>query len=200
MIRKFAALCFVMPCLPVLMMPAPARAMGSCSGQYSATPLQPLPQPVVVALVLSDNSPRNVQLAQDFSNGLGQAGIAVGNPPNVNLSVTYQIYGQGGNSGGGGGDGGGTGWGTANSWDAMQGGVTLQQPDMPNFDAFSPSAPVQSAELMARFEARDTQTNKTDWVAVVQCTVQDGGQQTLVYDLGYLIGGALGKRVNQGRM
>jgi hypothetical protein len=53
---------------------------------------------------------------------------------------------------------------------------------------------VQSALLVLRVEAHNAQDNTLAWVASVQCTMQGTDNQTLAYQLGYLIGGAIGKR------
>jgi hypothetical protein len=49
---------------------------------------------------------------------------------------------------------------------------------------------MQSALLVFQVEARDARDNALDWVASVQCT----DNRALAYQLGYLIGGAIGKR------
>ena len=70
-------------------------------------------------------------------------------------------------------------------------------PDIPNYDAFSPAQPVQSALLLLRAEPRNTGADAPDWVASVQCTIQGTDNQTLAYQLGYAIGGAIGKERNK---
>lgn len=179
----------------------PIQAMESCSGMYSATLLHPLAEPTVVALDLWDSSDISTQLGKAFTSGMREAGTTVAGTPTVKLRLSYQIIGQGGggNSAGGGlNQGGGpqTGW---TSWSggnaaALQGGQTAALPDIPNFDAFSPKQPVQSALLIVRFEARNVGTDAPDWVASLQCTLQGTDNKTLAYQLGRLIGGAIGKQ------
>jgi hypothetical protein len=177
-----------------------ASAMDSCTGKYSAALLHPLAEPAVVALDLHDSSDVNAALGQAFTNGMREAGQVVSGAPTVKLSLSYQVIGQGGGDAGGGGlnqgGGGQTGW---SNWSgggaaALQGGQTLALPDFPRNDVFSPQQPVQSALLVLRVEARNTQNNTLDWVASVQCTMQGTDNQTLAYQLGYLIGGVIGKR------
>ena len=179
-----------------------ACAMESCTGKYSAALLHPLAEPAVVALDLQGSPDLNAPLARAFTNGIREAGLIVSSTPTVKLSLSYQVSGQGGGGGGDGGlnQGGGaqTGW---SSWSggaaaSLEGGQTLALPDIPSYDAFSPQQPVQSALLMLRVEARNTQSNTLDWVASIQCTIQSTDNQTLAYQLGYLVGGAIGKRVD----
>ena len=88
-----------------------------------------------------------------------------------------------------------TGW---SSWSGgtaagVQGGQSLALPDFPDYDAFSPQQPVQSALLMFRVEARNVGADTPNWVAWMQCTLSGTDNQMLAYQLGYLIGGAFGK-------
>lgn len=177
----------------------PASALESCIGKYSAALLHPVTVPAVVALDLHDSSDVNAALGKAFINGMHEAGQLVSGAPTVRLSLSYDVIGQGGGAGGGGpnqGGGAATGW---SNWSgggaaALQGGQTLALPDFPRYGAFSPQQAVQSALLVLRVEARNTRDNSLDWVASVQCTMQGGDDQALAYQLGYLMGGAIGKR------
>jgi hypothetical protein len=180
---------------------APASAMDSCSGIYSATLLHPLTEPTIVALDQADSSDVSKHLGEAFTNGMQEAGTTVTGTPTVKLRLSYQIIGQGGSGTGGGGglnQGGGaqTGWSSWSGGDAaaLQGGQTAALPDIPNFDVFSPKQPVQSALLVVRFEARNVGAEAPDWVASLQCTMQGTDNKTLAYQLGRLIGGAIGKQ------
>jgi hypothetical protein len=179
----------------------PALALDSCSGQYSAAALHPLPVPTVVKLNLRDSSPVNVGLAKAFTTGMQQAGLQVDGPPTVQLSITFNIVGQGGSSGpgpaqpGAMGPNGGFGAGGNAPW--LQGGWTAQLPDMPRYDMFTPQQPAQSGLLMMRVEANDPASGSTDWVGSIQCTLLGNDNQTLAFQLGYRIGGTLGKAVDQ---
>jgi hypothetical protein len=124
-----------------------ARAMDTCSGNYSATLLHPLALPTIVGLDLSDNSATTIRLGQAFTGGMKDAGIAVTGTPTVTLRVTYDVAGQGGSTPGGGAmtQAGNpqSGW---SSWSggqmaALQGGITLAMPDIPNYTMFRPQQP-----------------------------------------------------------
>ena len=176
-----------------------ARAMDSCSGSYSATLLKPLAAPTIVGIDLSDNSDVTARLAQAFSGGMQDAGVTVSGSPTVMLRLSYQVVGQGGSTPGSGamtqaGDP-QTGW---SSWSggqtaALQGGITLAMPDIPNYDMFVPNQPAQSGLLMLRAEARNTGAETPAWIAVLQCTVQTTDNLMLARQLGYVLGGAVGK-------
>jgi hypothetical protein len=178
---------------------SPASALESCIGKYSAALLHPITVPAVVALDLQDSSDVNTALGKAFINGMHEAGQLVSGAPTVRLSLSYDVIGQGGGTGGGGlnqGGGAATGW---SNWSgggaaALEGGQTLALPDFPRYGAFSPQQPVQSALLVLRVEARNTHDNALDWIASVQCTMQGTDNETLAYQIGYLIGGAIGKR------
>jgi len=177
-----------------------AHAMGTCTGNYSATLLHPLAVPTVVGLDLSDNSTTTMQLGQAFTGGMKDAGVTVTGTPTVKLRVTYDVAGQGGSTPGGGamtqaGDP-QTGW---SSWSggqmaALQGGITLAMPDIPNYSMFRPQQPPQSALLMLRAVATNVGTQNPVWIGVLQCTVKTTDNLALARELGYLLGGALGHR------
>jgi hypothetical protein len=119
--------------------------------------------------------------------------------PTVKLSLTFSILGQGQGSGPGKPylDKSDTGWSNGNNQPWMQGGMTLQMPDIPRYDVFSPQRSSQSGLLELRIEAHDAASNAIDWVGVVQCTLQGSDNQLLAYQLGYRVGEAFGKRVSQ---
>ncbi|MFL5257850.1 MAG: hypothetical protein ACJ8AI_34220 [Rhodopila sp.] len=180
-----------------------ARATDSCAGSYSATLLQPLAAPTVVDLDLSDSSDMTARLAQAFTGGMQDAGVTVSGSPNVILRLSYQVVGQGGSVPGGpvinpaGNPD--TGW---SSWSggqtaALQGGITLALPDIPNTDMFNPQQTAQSALLMLRAEARNQGGGLPVWIAVLQCTVQTTDSVMLARQLGYVLGGAVGKEINK---
>ncbi|MBN8908238.1 MAG: hypothetical protein J0H14_03775 [Alphaproteobacteria bacterium] len=176
--------------------PSGTWAMGSCSGQYSAAALKPLPQPTVATIDVFDNSPRNLQLSQALTRGMNNAGLATAGSGNVRLSVSYTLTGGGG---------GGYGrvrnsydqWGAQSQWGGMSGGVSIEQPGMPRFGA-APSAGPQT--LMLRADLRDTATGLPLWIATIQCQVQTGNEQQLAYDIGTLIGQSAGKRIDRSSM
>ncbi|MBS0639782.1 MAG: hypothetical protein JSS43_07915 [Proteobacteria bacterium] len=186
-----------------LMASGAAKAMDSCTGTYSAALLSPLTAPTVVALAVSDNSDMTTRLAQAFTGGMQDAGVTVTGAPTVSLQLSYQVVGQGGSVPGGpvmsqAGDP-QTGW---SSWSggqtaALQGGITLAMPDIPNTDMFNPAQGSQSGLLMLRAEARANGAGAPNWIAMLQCTVQTTDSLQLARQLGYLLGSAIGKEVRQ---
>lgn len=184
-LRLSAAAAAILGCLAA----APGWAMDSCSGSYAATLLHPLPSPLVVGLVLSDNSPRNVDLAARFKAGLRRAGIAVTGAATVQLSLRATMSGSDGAD-----DpalpppaGSGFSWGN--------GGVDQQLPGESRFGAGRPGpGPVT---LRLRAEIRRSPADPVAWVATLQCARQGSDDRELAYDLGTVIGGAIGRRVER---
>jgi hypothetical protein len=176
--------------------PSGTWAMGSCSGQYSAAALKPLPQPVVATIEVFDNSPRNMRLSQALTRGMNNAGLTTAGSGNVRLSVSYTLTGRGG---------GGYGrmrdsydqWGAQSEWGGMSGGVPMEQPGMPRFGP-APSPGPQT--LMLRADLRDAATGLPLWIATIQCQVQTSNEQQLAYDIGTLIAQSAGKRIDQSSM
>ena len=169
-----------------------AQAQYACGGSYAATLLHPLPFPTVVALEIYDNSPENVRLGAKFTDGLRQAGVTVDGTPNARLRLTMNILGPNGPS-----------LGSSRQteyqdWKAMGGGVDQQLPDTPNQGIIprrgSRNGPGAST-LMLRAEITDPDTRPVAWVATLQCAIGSQSNDQLAYDLGVLIGGAIGKTV-----
>ena len=168
---------------------APAAALESCSGSYAATLLRPLPAPLVVGLVVRDNSPRNVDLAARFTAGMQKAGIAVNGPATMQLSLQVTM-----------GDGGGTDdtapappSDPAFTW--WNGGADPQLPGQSRFGARSPNpGPVM---VRLRAELRRSLADPVAWVATLQCAMQGSDERQLAFDIGTVIGGAIGRRVEQ---
>src|SRR5690242_11645174 len=65
-----------------------AFAAADCNGTFVATSLKPLPTPTVVGLDIHDRSPAHLKLSAQFQAGLREAGVAVGERPNVLLHVS----------------------------------------------------------------------------------------------------------------
>lgn len=165
----------------------PVEAAGSCSGSYSASLLQPLPAPLVVGLVVRDDLPRNLDLAAQFNAGLQQAGIVVTGTPTAQLTLHATFSGNGpddaareANPD------------TSASW--WNGGVTQQYAPSSQFggDGSAPAA----ATLQLRAELRPSPADPVAWVATLQCTLQGSDERRLAYDIGTVIGGAIGRRVD----
>lgn len=168
----------------------PGQAMESCTGTYSATLLRPLPVPLVVGVAPRDNSPRNLDLVGQFRAGLEKAGVAVTGTPTAQLTLNVTR-----SSGGFRDDApepapeAGFGW--------MGGGVDRQLPDESRFGGSRQAAgPVT---VLLRAELRRTPTDPVAWVATLQCNMQGNDDRLLSFEIGTLIGGAIGRRVDQAR-
>jgi len=177
-------------------------AMESCVGRYSAALINALPVPTVVGVDIPDSTPTNPGLVQAFTQGMKEAGQNTGTPPTAKLSLTWQVTGQGGGGGSDGGSnppggtaGGWSNWSGSNApW--LQGGETAALPGIPSYDMFAPKQAAQSALLFLRAQLQPTGSGEPVWIATLQCTLQPVDNQQLAYQLGYLIGGAIGKRVD----
>jgi len=173
-------------------------AMDSCAGQYSSALLKALPVPNVVALDLRDSSDTNVALARAFTDGMRAAGQRVDGTATTKLTLIYQTIGQNNASNADSGAPGG-GWSDSAGENApgLQGGQSAALPDMPRYDMFSSAPAPQPVILMLRARLRDAQTDTVDWIATLQCTPQGNDNRQLAYDLGTLIGAAIGKRIDR---
>jgi hypothetical protein len=167
----------------------PGWAMGSCSGTYAATLLRPLPAPLVVGLVLRDDSPRNVDLASRFTAGMQQAGIAVTGVANMQLTLVVTLSDN-------------SGFGDAapapqsdGSFGWWNGGVDRQLPDASRFGGSRQTPGPVTVRLRA--ELRPSLADPVAWVATLRCTMQGSDERQLAYDIGTVIGGAIGRRVEQ---
>jgi hypothetical protein len=189
---------------------ASAKAMDSCTGQYSAAALSPLPAPTVISLDLSGSTITSPNLAQAFTRGMQEVGQQVGTPSNAVLTLSWSITGQGAGGSGGNGNGSGSpfagdnaaGWSNWSGSNApwLQGGETAALPGIPSYTMFSPRASVQSALLFLRAQLRPTGAGVAAWIATVSCTVQAVDNTQLAYQLGRLIGSAIGKEINTSPM
>ena len=185
---------------------APAAAMDACTGQYSAAALSPLPTPTVISLDLSGSTPTAPGLAQAFTQGLQDAGQRVGSPSNAVLTLSWSIIGQRGGSGNGTGSpiagNNATDWsnwsGSNTAW--LQGGETAALPGIPSYTMFSPRPAVQSAMLVMRAQVRPAGAGVAAWIATLQCTMQPVDNSKLAYQLGHILGSAIGREINQSPM
>ncbi len=166
-----------------------ALAMDACrGGEFSASPLRPLPQPAVIGVTVTDNSAENVGLAAAFTNGMRDAGARVPgtSTATVAMRLSWQVLSPGG-SGNNQSSGGG-----ASS--LPQGGITRAPPQIPTQGVISGRGSLQPGVLVFRAEARDPNGATIYWIGSVQCTLQGSGNEALLYQLGQLIGGAVGQR------
>jgi len=167
-----------------------AAAMETCRGQLSASPLRPLPVPAVVGVDLRDNSPENTQFAAAFTRGMSDAGAKVpgGSAATVQLRLNWQVLSPGGGNDQGGGNR------PVPAQPGPQGGIDRTLPDIPNQHVFLPGPPLQAGLLIFRAEARDPTGSTIYWIGSVQCTLQAGENETLLYQLGRVIGASIGQR------
>lgn len=188
---------------------APAGAMNACTGQYSAAALSPLPTPTVISLDLSGSTVTSPELAQAFTRGMQDVGQHVGTPSNAVLTLSWSVSGQGGgiNAGRNGsgspfaGDN-AAGWGNWSGGNAawLQGGETAALPGIPSYTMFSPKHAVQSALLIMRAQVRPSGAGGAAWIATLQCTIQPVANTELAYQLGRLIGSAVGHEISANPM
>ena len=171
-----------------------ASAAPSCQGTYAATSLQPLPERVVVDLDIRDRSPRNLMLADRFLKGVREAGVAVGQEANVLLHVSTSRLGETSS---------GTPRGAERTYSELGGlaggGMRPRLPPVPTTGMkASRSAPAAQPLLALRVDATEGKNTRIIWVASLQCQMtgrpDDGG---VAQELGRVIGGALGKRVER---
>ena len=165
----------------------PPPAISSCSGTYSAALLRPLPAPLVVGLVASDDSPRNLELAARFRAGMQKAGASMAGAPTVQLRLAVTMNGGLEPAGPAAPPG------RAFSW--VGGGVDRQFPDQTRIRRPGWNTPPMTVQLRA--ELRPSQAEPVAWVATLQCAMQGDDEQQLAYEIGTLIGGTIGRRVDQ---
>ncbi len=167
----------------------PGWAMDSCSGSYAATILHPLPAPLVVGLVIGDDSPRNVDLAARFKAGMQRAGITVSSVSNAQMTLRVTVSGREGGGNGGRPQQSGAGF----SW--WNGGADPQLPGQSEFGGTRQDAVPMTLRLRA--EIRRSQADPVAWVATLQCAMQGSDERQLAYDIGTVIGRAIGHRVER---
>jgi hypothetical protein len=146
--------------------------------------------PLVVGVQLMDNSPRNIDLAKSFKAGLRHAGIKTNGAPTVQLTMNVTVMGQGQNN-------------AApapvqddsNNW--MNGGLAPSLPGESPVGGNRQSPGPTS--LLLRAEIRRSPADRVSWVATLQCTENGDDQKARAYDLGTVIGAAIGLRVDRKR-
>ncbi|CAH2602933.1 conserved protein of unknown function [Rhodovastum atsumiense] len=168
----------------------PAWALQSCTGSYSATLLRPLPRPLVVGLLVRDDSPRNRDLAERFRAGLRHAGVAVAGRPSAQLSIIATFTGAAAPA-------------AAPTVEAspgfswMGGGIDRQAPEKGRLGG-EPRA-TGPVTLMLRADVRPDPAQPVAWTASLQCTRRDRDDRRLAYEIGTVIGRAIGRRAERVR-
>jgi hypothetical protein len=170
-----------------------ASGTPNCQGTYAATSLQPLPERVVVDLDISDRSKRNLMLANRFLTGVREAGVAVGQDANVLLHVTTSRLGETSS---------GAVRGAERNYSELGGlaggGRLPRLPPMPAASMRgSRSTPAAQPLLVVRVDATAAKDPRIAWVASMQCRMTGSDEGRLAQELGRVIGGALGTRVER---
>jgi hypothetical protein len=170
-----------------------ASAAPSCQGTYAATSLQPLPERVVVDLDIRDRSPRNLTLAERFLGGVREAGVAVGQDANVLLHVSTSRLGETSS---------GATRGAERTYSELGGlaggGMRPRLPPLPTTGMrASRSAPAAQPLLVLRVDATEGKSTRIAWIATLQCQMTGSDDGGVAQELGRVIGGALGKRVER---
>ena len=169
-----------------------AAAMPTCEGTYAAESLQPLPARIVVGLDIRDRSPDHLRLGERFLAGIRGAGVTVGPQPTVLLSISSSQIDLSQNR-------------PDNTTaepvnpDAygLQGGFQLSLPNIPDTRFATPSTPPSPPLLIFRVEVTAGQPPHISWVANVQCQMIGADDGARAEDLGRIIGGALGRRIDR---
>ena len=170
-----------------------ASATPSCQGTYAATSLQPLPERMVVDLDIRDRSRRNLMLADRFLRGAREAGIAVGPDANVLLHVSTSRLGETSS---------GATRGAERTYSELGGlaggGMRPELPPMPATGTrASRPAPTAQPLLVLRMDATVGTDTRSAWIASVQCRMTGSDEGDVAQELGRVIGGALGKKVER---
>jgi hypothetical protein len=170
-----------------------AGAAPSCQGTYTATSLQPLPERMVVDLDIRDRSQRNLMLADRFLRGVRDASITVGQDANVLLHVSTSQLGETSS---------GAARGAERTYSELGGlaggGMRPRLPPMPATGMrASRSAPAARPLLALRVDATEGKNARIVWIASLQCQMTGSDEGSVAQELGRVIGGALGKRVER---
>ena len=70
----------------------PALAASACPGSFRGSLIRPLPQPVTVELSVTRQNPENARLADEFADGLRDAGVTVSPSGNLRLGLSFLIH------------------------------------------------------------------------------------------------------------
>jgi hypothetical protein len=181
----------VLPALLAIAASPTAMAMQSCSGTVAATALQAIPEHPTVGLDIRDDSSDTQKLAQRFTAGLRLAGVAIGSKPNVVLYVSGSTLDDG--SGGGSAR-------TYSDLSVFYGSRMPTLPPMPSEPSRGARTPPSRPMLSIKAQATVSGSDRVAWVALIQCKRTGSNDGQLATELGQLVGGILGKRVENTRL
>jgi hypothetical protein len=167
--------------------------MQTCRGSLSATLLQPLPTSIVAGLDIHDRSARNLKLADRFMIGVRDAGIAVGPQPNLQLHVDMSVLGKSGSP---------PSRMVERNYPELSGlraGSQAALAPMPSVGLSTATrrAPPTTPMLFLRIDATVDTESRISWVASVQCQMTGTDEGLLAQQLGRIVGGALGQRIER---
>ena len=135
-----------------------------------------------------NRSPDTQMLAERFTAGLRLADVAVGPKPNVLLYVSGSMLGDASGHGGGASR-------TYRDMSVFNGGKTHALPSMPSGQLSAAQTPPRPPTLFIKVQATVTGATRVAWVATIQCQRTGPNDGLLATELGQLVGGILGKRV-----
>jgi hypothetical protein len=147
---------------------------------------------VVVDLDIRDRSQRNLMLADRFLRGVREAGVAVGQDATVLLHVSTSRLGEIS----------GSTRGAEQNYSELGGlaggGMRPKLPPMPATGmGTSRSASAAQPLLVVRVDATEGRNPRIVWIASMQCRMSGSDEGGVAQELGRVIGGALGKRVER---
>ena len=146
---------------------------------------------MVIGLDIHDASPANQKLAERFLDGLRNAGVTVGDHPNVLLHVSTSQLGGSSSQ---------TDQGFEPSYSDMSGlsgGIPAGMPPLPNNRITAPRPAPSPPLLILRIDATEGQVSRISWVASAQCRRTGSDDEQLAQDLGLVFGAVIGKRVER---
>jgi hypothetical protein len=193
MLDQVARCRLVLPLFLAVAASPAAMAMQSCNGTVAATALQAIPEHPTVGLDTRDNSPDTQKLAQGFIAGLRLAGVAVESKPNVLLYVTGSMLDDGSGRGGGSAR-------TYSNLSVFNSGKMPALPPMPSEPLRGARTPPSLPMLSIKAQATVSGSDRVAWVALIQCKRTGPNDGQLATELGQLVGGILGKRVENTRL
>lgn len=167
----------------------PAAAQR-CAGTYAATALHPLPQPTIVGLDIRDQSPENLRLGRRFMQGARDGGAKIDGTPTAMISINYSLLGLGvgldaRNDGGR----------DYEDFGGMAGGISRSAPRETRMRLRPPVHPHAPVTLALRAEVVKPGTTQILWVLSLQCQMTEQEPNMLAYDVGRVVGEALGHTV-----
>jgi hypothetical protein len=170
-----------------------AHSIDTCRGSLTATLLQSLPTSIVAGLDIHDRSARNLKLADRFMTGVRDAGVTIGPQPNLLLHVDMSVLGSGGPS---------SSRMVERNYQDLSGLRSGSQVALAPIPSSGLSTTTRRAAptpplLYLRIDATAGTETRISWVASVQCQMIGTDEGLLAQQLGRVVGGALGQRIER---